>query len=187
MIRAVSPIFLFALAVSAPALSSELVNVPRFSGVELRGGGMVTIVPGPQDRVFIVEGSTRFTRFRMRGNQLQIDACAADCPRNYRLRVEIQSRRVPDLAVNGGGKIRVTPGFAPQRRLNAAANGGGSVDARAIAAADVAAAVNGGGELLVSAGSSLVGAVSGGGVVRYWGNPRVTTAVQGGGTVTRGR
>jgi hypothetical protein len=186
MVRSIIPLFLLALAASTPAFASEVVALPHFASVELRGGGSVTVVPGSAERVTIVEGSSRFTRLTVRGDQLKIDTCGADCPRNYRLRIEIQSPRVPDLAVNGGGTIRVGSGFAGQRELNAAANGGGVIDARAVYAAEVAAAVNGGGELLVRAGSTLSGAVSGGGVVRYWGKPQVTTAIQGGGAVSPG-
>ena len=50
----------------------------------------------------------------------------------------------------------------------------------------VSAAVNGGGELLVSPRASLSAAVNGGGHVRYWGNPSVSMAVHGGGAVTHG-
>lgn len=186
MLRSIIPLFVVAFAATAPALASEVVALPHFASVELRGGGSVAVVPGATERVTIIEGSSRITRFHVRGDQLKIDTCGNDCPRNYRLRIEIRSPRVPDLAVTGGGAIRVGPGFAAQRQLNAAANSGGVVDARSVYASDVAAAVNGGGELLVHAGSSLSGAVNGGGVVRYWGNPQVTTAIQGGGAVRPG-
>jgi hypothetical protein len=183
MIRSIVPLFAFAFVASAPALAAELVPVPQFQSVQLRGGGSVVVVPGPVERVAVTEGTTRFTRFQVRRGQLVIDTCNSDCPHNYRLRVEIQSPRVPDLAVDGGGTINVAGGFRPQRQLNAAVSGGGRIDARAVEAADVAAAINGGGELLVRAASTLSGAVSGGGLVRYWGNPQVTTAIQGGGAI----
>lgn len=181
--RSIAPLFVVAFVASAPALAAEPIPVPQFDSVELRGGGSVAVVPGPGERVTLVEGSTQFTRFHVRGRQLVIDACDDRCPQHYRLRVQIESPRVPDLAVSGGGEIAVAPGFRPQHALNAAANGGGSIDARALEASDVAAAVNGGGELQVHAASTLSGAVSGGGLVRYWGNPRVTTAIQGGGDI----
>jgi hypothetical protein len=137
--------------------------------------------------VTILEGSSRFTHIYVEhGHNLRIDVCDRDCPPHYRLRVEIQSPRVPDLAVDGGGEISVANGFAPEGHLAAAVNGGGKIDARAVEAADVTAAVNGGGDLFVRARSTLTGAVRGGGVVRYWGNPSVTTAVAGGGSVQRG-
>jgi hypothetical protein len=185
--RSLLPLFVIALAVSAPAVATEIVEVPQFDAIELRGGGTVTVLPGPVERVAIVEGSSQVTRFHVeRGGQLVIDTCNRDCPRSYRLGIEIRSPRVPDLAVDGGGRIFTSGGFAPQRHLSAAVNGGGLIDARAIEASNVSAAVNGGGELLVRSDGILSGAVNGGGHVTYWGNPRVTSAIQGGGSVRPG-
>jgi len=187
MIRTIFPLLGLALVASVPAIASEPVAVSAFHSVELRGGGDVVLVRGPAQRVTSVDGSSQFTHVYVdRQGGLKIDACNHDCPNHYRLRIEIQSPQVPDLAVDGGGAIRVSGGFAPQHRLNAAVNGGGSIDTRAVEAADVAAAINGGGDLLVRAASTLQGAVSGGGLVRYWGNPQVTSAVEGGGAVRRG-
>ncbi len=187
MIRTVVPLFAMALVASVPALASELVPVPHFDTVELRGGGNVVLVPGPAERVTIVEGSSRFTHVYVdRQGSLKIDVCDRDCPHEYRLRVEIQSPRVPTLAVDGGGAIEVASGFAPQHQLVAAVNGGGSIDSRPLNAGEVTAAVNGGGRLLVRAVSRLTGAVRGGGTVRYWGNPEVTSAIDGGGSVRPG-
>lgn len=187
MTRSLLPLFVIVLAVSAPAVATEIVPLPKFDAVELRGGGGVTIVPGPVDRVTILEGSSQVTHFHVdRGGQLIIDTCNHECPRSYRLSIEIQSPRVPDLAVDGGGQIKTSGGFAPQRKLSAAVNGGGRIDARAINASNVSAAVNGGGELLVRSDGTLSGAVNGGGHVTYWGNPRVTSAIQGGGSVRPG-
>jgi hypothetical protein len=187
MIRTVLPLFAMAFVASVPALAGELVPVPPFEGVGLEGGGSVTIVPGPVQRVTIVEGSSRFTRIRVEhGQSLRIDTCDRDCPQHYRLRVEVQTPHVPALAVEGGGAINVASGFAPEHRLVAAVNGGGRIDSRAVDAGEVTAAVNGGGELFVRAGSRLTGAVRGGGVVRYWGNPQVTSAIDGGGSIRPG-
>jgi hypothetical protein len=186
MIRII-PLFAFALAASAPALAAELVPVPQFDAIGLRGGGTVTIVPGAVERVSIVEGSSRFTHIYVEhGRSLRIDACNQHCPAHYQLRVEIQSPSVPTVAVTGGGEIRIASGFRPQRQLVAAVNGGGTIDARAMEASDVTAAVNGGGNLFVRAASRLTGAVHGGGSLRYWGNPQVTRAIQGGGWIGRG-
>jgi hypothetical protein len=185
--RSLLPLFAIVLAVSAPAVATEVVPLPHFDSVELRGGGAVTVVPGPAERLTILEGSSRITRVHVeRGGQLIIETCNGDCPHSYRLNIEIQSPRVPDLAVNGGGRIGTSSGFAPQRQLSAAVNGGGRIDARSLDASSVAASVNGGGELLVRAIKTLSGAVNGGGHVTYWGNPQVTTAIQGGGSVRPG-
>jgi len=184
MVRSIIPFFAVALAASAPALASEIAPVPRFDSVELRGGGNVAIVPGPVERVTIVEGSSRFTRIYVdRRGSLKIDVCNDECPRNYRLSVQIQSPRVPVMAVDGGGAINVAGGFGAQRALTLAVNGGGRIDTRAVNASDVTAAVNGGGQLFVRANSGLTGAVRGGGLIRYWGNPEVTSAIDGGGSI----
>jgi hypothetical protein len=185
--RSIVPLFVLAFAASAPALAVEVVPVPGFRSVQLRGGGVVTVVPGPVQRVTIVEGSSQFTQMRVeRDGRLRIDTCNERCPRLYRLRVQIQAPRVPDLAISGGGQITAQGGFRPQPQLSAAVNGGGRIDARSVEALNVSAAVNGGGELLVRPRSSLSAAVNGGGLVRYWGNPRVSMAVHGGGAVRPG-
>jgi hypothetical protein len=185
--RSSLPLFAFALALSAPALATEVVPLPSFHSVELRGGGNVVVVPGPTQRVIILEGSTQFTRLRVeRGSQLKIDACNDRCPHNYRLRIEIQSPQAPDLAVSGGGNIAVQRGFRPQSNLAVAVNGGGKIEARSIDVREVTAAVRGGGDIHVNARSTLTAAVNGGGAIRYSGNPQVTSAINGGGSVTRG-
>jgi hypothetical protein len=179
------PLFVLALAVSAPVLAAEAVPVPQFRQVELRGGGNVVVVPGPSERVSILEGSSQFTRMYVdNDSRLVIEACNERCPRNYQLRIEIQSPNVPPLAVNGGGAISTAGGFAPQEHVAVAVHGGGKIDVRSVDAAEVAAAVNGGGELLVRPRMSLAAAVNGGGNIRYWGNPSVSMAVRGGGAVT---
>jgi hypothetical protein len=186
--RSTFPLFALAFAAAAPALATENVAVPAFRSVELRGGGQVSVAPGPAQRVTIVEGSSQFTRMRVgRDGHLKIDTCNERCPQHYRLRIQIQAPRVPDLGVSGGGLISVQGGFRPQNQLSAAVNGGGKIDARAVDAADVSAAVNGGGELLVRARSDLSAAVNGGGLIRYSGNPRVSSTIHGGGLVAPGK
>ena len=123
------PLFALALPLPAPPRAPRSSRFPAFRSVELRGGGDVTVVPGPVQRVTIVEGSTPFTSFRVeRDGQLRIDACNERCPHNYHLRIQIERRRVPDLAVAGGGTITSTRGFAPQHQLSAAIKGGGTID-----------------------------------------------------------
>ena len=88
--------------------------------------------------------------------------------------------------MNGGGLITAAGGFAPQKALGVAVNGGGKIDARSIDAANVGAAVSGGGEIFVRARTTLAAAVKGGGEIRYWGNPMTATSIRGGGAVRRG-
>ena len=180
----VYPLLLFAAAISAPALATEVVPVQSFRSIQLRGGGNVTVVPGSSQRVTIVEGSSASTQFSVDGNgRLRIDACNRGCPQRYRLRIRIESPRVPDLAISGGGEIGVANGFGSQPRLAAAVHGGGRIDASSLAVGNAAAAVSGGGQILVRATGTLSAAVKGGGSIRYSGRPRVATAITGGGSV----
>lgn len=184
--RSLLPLFTLVAAVSAPALATEQIPVSPFRSVQLRGGGEVTIRPGPIQRVTVVEGSSRITRFRVeRDGRLKIDICDGNCPRNYRLRIDIQSPHAPDVAIAGGGLIQAVGGFAPQRQLSAAIQGGGKIDFDAVQANSVNAAVHGGGLISVRARSALSVAVNGGGEVRYIGNPSVSSAINGGGAVHR--
>ena len=127
MVRSVYPLFAVALMAAAPALAAQPIPLPAFKSVELEAGGEVRIVPGPVQRVTLVEGSQEFTTFRMRrDNQLVIStSCNDRCPRNYPLRIQIESPYVPDVAVDAGGRIVASPGFAPQRHVAAAVSAGG--------------------------------------------------------------
>jgi hypothetical protein len=187
MVRSIIPLLTCALLAAAPALASELVPVPHFKSVVLRGGGDLVVQNAPVQRVTLVEGSSRYTSVRVgRDDKLTIDVCNSDCPRNYRLKVIVESPTVPYLAVDGGGKISTAAGFGGQQEVVAAINGGGVIDATSVSAAKATAAVDGGGEIKVRALRALTAAVNGGGVVRYWGDPQVTSAIDGGGEVRRG-
>ena len=184
--RSLLPLFATALALAAPALAAETVPAGPFRSLELRGGGEVTVRPGPVQRVTIVEGSSQISRFRVVGDgKLQIDVCDDNCPRQYRLRVEVESPHAPDVAIAGGGLIHAVGGFAPQSRLAVAIRGGGKIDMVPVSASSVSAAIHGGGLISVAARSTLAAAVNGGGEIRYSGNPRVSSAINGGGAVRR--
>jgi hypothetical protein len=186
MVRSIAPLFAFAFLASAPALAQPI-PVPPFRSVELQAGGDVTIVPGPVQRVTLVEGSREFTSFNMRRDgQLVIStSCNTRCPHNYPLRIQIESPYVPDVAVNAGGRIIASRGFAPQRQVSAAVSAGGTIDLRALEANDVSAAVNAGGDIYVHPRATLSAAVNAGGDIHYSGNPAVSMAVQNGGDVRR--
>jgi hypothetical protein len=182
--RSIIPLFAFALAASAPALAVENVPVPPFNNVELRGGGDVMLVPGPTQRITLLQGSTAFTRFHVDGTgKLRIDACNERCPQHYDLRIEIQSPHVPGVGVRGGGSIHAKSGFAAQERVAAGVSGGGKIDLGAVEARTAAAGIDGGGFILVRPTSTLAAGVNGGGEVRYFGHPQVTSAINGGGNV----
>jgi len=185
--RSILPLFAFALAASAPAFATETVPVAPFRALELHGGGVVTVVPSAVQRVTILEGSSQLTQFRIEPEgKLVIEACNDRCPRAYRLRLRIETPQLLGLGIHDGGLITTGNGFAPQKALGVAVNGGGKIDARSIDANNVGAAVKGGGEIFVRVRRTLAAAIKGGGEIRYWGNPMLTTAVKGGGLVRRG-
>jgi hypothetical protein len=179
--------FLFAVAaLPAQIHAAEVVPTPAFRSVDLRGGGDVTIVRGPVQRVTIVSGSSQFTHIYLeREGQLRIDACNSHCPRNYPLQIRIESPTVPSVAIEGGGTIVAARGFAPQAHVAAAVRGGGTIDLRAVDANEAAAAVQAGGDIYVRPRSRLSAAVNAGGEIHYSGNPQVSMAVANGGNVSR--
>jgi len=179
--------FLFAVvALPAQTHAAEVVPTPAFRSIDLRGGGDVTIVRGPVQRVTIVSGSSQFTHIYLeREGQLRIDACNSRCPRNYPLQIRIESPTVPSVAIEGGGTIVAARGFAPQTNLAAAVHAGGTIDLRAVDARDVSAAINAGGDIYVRPRVSLSAAVHAGGDIHYSGNPQVSMAVSNGGNVSR--
>lgn len=187
MYRSILPLFSAAALVSAPAFASEVVPVGQFSSIQLRAGGDAMIVPGPVQRVTLLNGSTEFTSFRVRnGGRLEISTeCNRRCPRNYNLRIQIESPHVPDVAVQAGGTIVARPGFAAQRKLSAAVSAGGTIDLRSVAAENVSAAVNAGGDIYVRPSATLQAAVNAGGDIHYVGHPRVSMAIANGGDVRR--
>lgn len=177
----------FVLLASVPAAAAEVVQVPAFESVELRGGGQVIYRHGPVQRVTLVSGSAQFTGFHVdRQRKLAIDACDNSCPRHYNLQIEIVTPTVLDSAVEGGGTITAAPGFGSQGDIAAAVDGGGLIDFRSVRIGDVAASVQGGGKISVGPANNLAAAVNGGGEIRYAGNPQVTTAINGGGSVRPG-
>lgn len=171
---------------ASSAFAGTAVPTGHFDGVELRGGGHVTVKHGASQSVTLVKGSTQYTRFHIRdGHVLIIDACDGSCPHVYDLDVEIVTPDLTSAAVNGGGEIVASSGFPARGQFAAAVNGGGEIDMRAIGAATVSAAVHGGGDVHVTATQQLNAAVSGGGDITYRGNPQVNEAVNGGGSVER--
>lgn len=183
----IAPLFAAALLATAPALATEIVAVPQFRSVELRGGGTVQVVPSAVQRVTMINGSREFTDFRVRDDgRLEISThCSSRCPHNYDLRIRVEGPTVPDVAVSAGGTIVAGRGFAPQAHIAAAVHAGGTIDLRALAANGVSAAVNAGGDIYVRPVRSLSAAVNAGGDIHYTGNPSVSMAVANGGDVRR--
>ena len=94
--RSTFPLFALALAASAPVWATEVIPVSGFRSVELRGGGVVTVVPGPASESLSSRAAASSRRCESKADgRLRIDTCNERCPRSYRLRVQIQSPTVP--------------------------------------------------------------------------------------------
>jgi hypothetical protein len=174
---------LAAVLLATPAIAAETVTLAPIDSVGLTGGGHVVLRYGATQSVTLLQGSTQYTRFKVHGKSLEIEACNSSCPHNYDLEIEIVLPRVDAVAIQGGGAIVAMAGFPAQHGIDAAVSGGGDIDLRAVQASDVDAAVNGGGEIKVAANRTLNAAVSGGGRIAYWGKPNVSEAVSGGGSI----
>jgi hypothetical protein len=178
------------LCAAAPAPAAETLNLPHFRTIELRGGGRIVLRHGAGQSVTIQQGSSAYTTLRVerrRGDErLTVDACNNRCPQHYDLTIEVVTPDIEAVSIQGGGSIVAESGFGRTSAIAAAVSGGGRIDLRAMPVRDVAAAVDGGGSLLVNAEQSLAAAVNGGGSIRYWGKPDVTTSINGGGSVRAG-
>ncbi|HEY0148147.1 MAG TPA: DUF2807 domain-containing protein [Allosphingosinicella sp.] len=177
----------FAAAAAAPLAAAQVVTVPAFTSVQLRGGGSLVVRQGPVQRVTLVEGNSGETRIRVTPEgELRINACTGTCPKGYKLVIEVQTATVPGLAVFQGGRIDVDKSFSPQASLSAAVSGGGQIDARAVVARNAAASLSGGGTIRLWAEQSLSASVSGGGHVGYLGRPVLHTAIHSGTVAAEG-
>jgi hypothetical protein len=154
-----------------------------FEAVSLQGGGEVIVRRGAAHQVRVVRGdpaALEITSVWRRGLRIR---CRPNACRNNSPQIEVTTPRVTALAVDGGGSMRVEPGFAPLGSLAVSVNGGGHINTVPLSAANVAASVNGGGNIMTQARSSLAASVRGGGVIGYYGAPQVATTIHGGGVV----
>ena len=184
-VLAAAAVIAAAAIAAAPATAAGTLSLAPFHAVGLKNGGTVVVRAGANQSVTLVEGDAQHTQFAVHDGSLQIVNCPNDCPRGYRLKVDIVMPEAEAFAVANGGSIRTEGAFREQGSIAAAVHEGGSIDARALAARDVTAAVNEGGSVQVTANRTLTAAVNSGGSIVYWGNPSsVTKAVHNGGSVS---
>lgn len=174
------------VAVPAPALAQSTVMLPRFSSIELHGGGEVILRHGPSQRVTLVRGNTQLTDFTVdeRG-RLVIRACTGTC-RDYSPRIEIVTPDIRAAAIHGGGTIETQGEFPKPGSLALAVHGGGEIDAERTEARHIAASVSGGGVIRARPVGALSASIRGGGEITYCGDPAsVASSVSGGGAIAR--
>ena len=164
----------------------QAVPLARFKSVELDGGVKAVLQYGSPQRVTILKGSGDVSLITVTQERLVIDKCRDKCPRGYELHVEIVTPLINAISVRNGGAIESQGNFPSHSAMSLAVSHGGLIDARAISANSITAAVNQGGRILARAEVTMVASVSNGGVITYWGNAQVTSSTEHGGEVTKG-
>ena len=172
------------IALTSSGMAETIVPVGAFRSVELRNGGHVTVRHGQSHRVTVLTGDPRYARARINGDLLVIDK-APDCPRGYRLQVEVVTPELAAVSVSNGGILQVAA-FPAQAAIEARVEQGGMLDIRSMAVDAVDASVDSGGRIFTTPRQRLAGSVQSGGAITYWGNPRVEKSIRDGGVVTRG-
>lgn len=182
-----------AVAVALPAIAAAQTVVPvdKFTGLELHGGGTVTIRQGPVQRVTVIEDTSGSSHVevvdRGSGGKLILSSCRGVCWGRSHFEVEVQTPVMSSVAIMGGGHIVAEGQFASQSAVSAVIHGGGSIDLKSLPAQTASAAIHGGGKIVVAAQDSLSASIFGGGQIRYLGKPAVATSIHGGGSVDPAR
>ena len=177
----------FIIAAAEPVAAQTVVSVAPFSSVELHDGIHATLRHGPQ-RVTLLKGSLDYTRFTVGdGGRLVIEKCKDQCPRGYKVEIELVASTIDEIVVEDGGATESRDNFPPQSEIRAAVRNGGSIDIRSMAVDRVTASVEEGGGIFAIPQSSLSASVVNGGMITYWGDARVEKSVRGGGAVIKGK
>ncbi|HLZ76696.1 GIN domain-containing protein [Phenylobacterium sp.] len=175
-----------ALAIAPGIASAQTVEqVGKFTGVELHGGGTITIRQGPAQRVTLVRGDPAEARFEVdsRGH-LIASPCRGSCWGIRHFDVEIETPDLNEVAIYGGGHISAKGAFPATGAMSAEIHGGGDIDVRDVPAQATSAAIHGGGKIFVSAQNRLEAAIHGGGAIHYVGHPTVNSEIHGGGSIS---
>lgn len=184
-------LFATAALVAAPVIAAPLAGsaqtvapVDRFSSVELRGGGSITIHQGPQQRVTLVRGDPDRAQFHVHGGKLVMSPCGHACWGPNRFEVDIETPVLNGAEIMGGGRIVAQGAFPAQDQVSAAIHGGGDIDLRSVPARTASAVIHGGGKIYVAAHDRLDASIFGGGWIRYAGRPAVNRSIFGGGSIS---
>ena len=169
-------------ALAAPAAAQTPVDVPRFDGVSVEGGGDVVVRHGAAQRVSFTATRPELVEIKVERGKLLIRPCRRSC-RDQKLTVEVVTPSLGAASIHGGGDLRIERGFPRRDELALSVHGGGRLDAGNAGAEEVAAAVHGGGHIETGAPRSLAANIHGGGVIRTAAPRSLTVAIHGGGTV----
>jgi hypothetical protein len=164
----------------------QALSLAPFTSVQLDSGVKAILQYGTVQRVTLLKGSADISLITVAQERLVIDKCRDKCPRGYELHVEIVTPLITAISLANGGAIESRGNFPRQTAMSLAVSHGGTVDARAILANNITAAVNQGGRILTQPQVTMAASVSNGGVITYWGDAQVTSSTQHGGLVTKG-
>lgn len=160
---------------------------PPFTAIELHDGGHVIVRNGPAQRVNLSPGAAKHANVTVSANgALVIRGCRQNCPRGFKLNVEIVTPSIARILVSDGGSIAIATPFPAQPTLTAVVNSGGIIDARALRAEAATAQVRSGGVILLRAEHTLDASVVDGGRIVYWGRPAARTFIDRGGAIEKG-
>jgi hypothetical protein len=172
----------------ATAAAQTVVPVGPFSSVKADGGhNRITLRYGATQRVTLLSGDRQHTQITTDGDRLVINNCRLDCPRGYKVEIEIVTPVIKGISLSNGGLIQSRGEFPAQGEISVAVDNGGMIDIRAITVNNVTAAVHDGGKIFARPRNGLVVSIADGGAVTYWGNPQnITKAIKRGGVVEKG-
>lgn len=186
--------------------ATQIRHVAGFASVELAGSNNVTIRVGGKQSVTVHADDNLLGRVttRVRDGHLVIGNTKGSFATNSPMDVAVTVPSLTELTLSGSGNITATgvktstftvllagsgvlQASGTATRLDVSLDGSGDAQLAQLVARDVQAAVNGSGEIFVTATESLDGSVPGSGTIVYSGNPaHVTTSVTGSGAITRG-
>ena len=175
------------VVVAAPVAAQTVVPVAPFRSVEMHDSGHVILRHGATQRVTLLKGSADCPHFTLAdGERLVIDKYKGQCPRGYKLEIEIITPSVAEIVVADGGVIESRGSFPRQAEIKTAVRNGGTIDIRAIVTDRVTASVEEGGQVLTKPQITLSASIASGGRITYWGDAHVESSVRNGGAINKG-
>jgi beta-lactamase regulating signal transducer with metallopeptidase domain len=162
---------------SAEPLATDLRALDKLTSIHVSGGLVIlsygetaSVQPSNGQVIASVDAAGRMT--------------VAPCKGCEGGTLRVTSPTVPPLSAEGGS-ITVDEGFPAQARGSASIRNGGLINLMAVEVTNGEAEIKGGGQIMLSASSTLNASVKGGGNILYLGNPAVNSMVKDGGWVTK--
>ncbi len=168
---------------SMPLVASEL---GQFSKVAISVAGRTHIHHSSEHRVTLNADEAVKAKIKVEvdGDTLRIH-CIASCNSLNHDGIDIYMPTIAKLTLLNGGKITVGEGFSIVDTVELVIRNGGSIQASALVAQQADAEIYNGGQIALSACSTLDAKIRNGGSMRYRGNPKVDGDVVNGGSINK--